>query len=141
MQDHIQTLLTYLQGEGYSAHLDDDGDIAFKREGLQYVLCFDQSDPGYGKLLLPNVYQIESQESLSRALIAMDEINRQMKVVKIYTVRDQVWLTVELWFADQTCWCPLLGRSMRALSHALMKFAEAINTHAPATTSARRLNA
>lgn len=141
MHDHIQTLLDHLQGEGFSAHLDEDGDIAFKREGLQYVLCFDESDPGYGKLLLPNVYEIETQDELHRAHIAMDEINRQMKVVKIYTVRDRVWLTVELWFEDQTCWCPLLVRSMRALSHALMKFAEAVNTSAPEPVPARRLNA
>ncbi|VVE15489.1 hypothetical protein PPN31114_02877 [Pandoraea pneumonica] len=141
MQDHIQTLLDHLQREGFSAHLDEDGDIAFKREGLQYVLCFDESDPGYGKLLLPNVYQIETQDELHRALVAMDEINRQMKVVKIYTVRDHVWLTVELWFEDQTCWCPLLARSMRALSHALTKFAEAVNASTPKPVSVRRLNA
>lgn len=124
MTHHVQDLLDHLASEGFPAHLDADGDIAFKCEGFAYVLCFDADDAAYGKLVVPNVWSIDSEAELAQVLTALDNINRKMKVVKGHTQRDQVWFTVELWLDDQSQWKRFLPRAIRALTHALALLAQ-----------------
>ncbi|MES3024804.1 MAG: hypothetical protein V4857_24810 [Pseudomonadota bacterium] len=123
MNASVQTLLDHFQTEGFRAELDSDGDIRFKCEGLSFVLCFDAKDPGFGKLILANVWEIETPAELQLALTVLDNINRKVKVVKGHTQRDQVWFTVELWFDEQTRWTEYLQRAVRGLGHALTMFA------------------
>lgn len=124
MYHAIPTLLDYFKREGYVAHVDNDGDIVFKREGMNYALCFDREDPEFSKLLLPNVWRIDTPEERAFVLHAMNEINRRYKAIKIHTEDDQVWLAVEMWLVDQADWAVHLPRAVRALSHALFRFAE-----------------
>jgi hypothetical protein len=140
MQHAIPTLLDYFKREGYLAHLDDDGDIVFKREGMHYALCFDREDPEFAKLMLPNVWSVDTPQERAVVLHAMNEINRRYKVIKIHTVGDQVWLAVEMWLADQADWAVHFPRAVRALSHALFRFAEQMRTSAEAAREAPRLN-
>lgn len=118
-----QQLLQMLVEEGYQASLDSDGDILFRFEGMSYSLCFDSGDPQFGKLVLTNVWRIESQDELARVLVALDEVNRRLKVVKGHTIRDQVWFTVEAWIGEPGQWQPILPRAIRALAHGLSMFA------------------
>lgn len=124
MNHQVQGLLDFLGSEGFPARLDADGDIAFKCEGLAYVLCFDGDDPPYGKLVVPNVWAIEDGAELQRALLALDTVNRKMKVVKGHTQRDQVWFTVELWLDQPMRWTDVLQRAIRALAHGIGLFAQ-----------------
>lgn len=84
-------LLQHLRAEGYQAQTDSDGDIVFRFEGMGYVLCLDADDIQFGKLLLPNVWPIESPQEQQRVLVALDEVNRRIKLVKGHLVRGQVW--------------------------------------------------
>lgn len=119
-----QELLKYFSAEGYQASIDSDGDILFKCEGIGYALCFDSDDAGFGKLILPNIWHIDDQAELDRALSILDGINRRMKVVKGHTMRDQVWFTVEIWLGGQEQWSLYLQRAVRALAHAMREFGE-----------------
>ncbi|WP_181373124.1 hypothetical protein [Massilia glaciei] len=123
MDANVQTLLDHFESEGFRTELDSDGDIRFKCEGLGFVLCFDAKDPGFGKLVLANVWEIETPAELQLALAVLDNINRKVKVVKGHTQRDQVWFTVELWFDQQARWTEYLRRAIRGLGHALTMFA------------------
>jgi hypothetical protein len=115
----IEQLLTTLQADGFNAALDDDGDLAFRYEGRHYVLCFDNDDPLFSKLILPNIWELDSQQEFQRALAALDYLNRRLKLVKAHTVRDQIWLSMEMWMTDHGDWQQLLPRAIRAMSHAL----------------------
>jgi hypothetical protein len=123
MQAHIETLMNYFEAEGFRAERDADGDIRFKYEGLSFVLCFDANDPAFGKLLLANVWQIDSPAELALALAVLDNLNRKVKMVKGHTQGDQVWFTVELLLDEQSGWTSHVQRCMRALAHALTLFA------------------
>lgn len=120
---HLDFLLDHLRGEGYQARLDSDGDIAFRFEGMSYALCFDDDDAQFGKLILPNVWAIDSPEELQRVLAALDEVNRRVKLVKGHAVRGQVWFCIEMLLADQRHWAGFVSRGMRAISHAASMFA------------------
>lgn len=140
MQDQAARLFDYLRAEGYPAERDDDGDIRFKREGMTYALCFDADDPGFAKLILPNVWSIDSEPELQQALTALDQVNRRMKLVKGHTQARAVWFTIELLFDDQTAWERHLSRSVRAISHAVMTFADAMQGPRPAVAANPPLN-
>ncbi|WP_024972817.1 T3SS (YopN, CesT) and YbjN peptide-binding chaperone 1 [Ralstonia pickettii] len=126
MQDHATHLLDYLRAEGYPAERDDDGDIRFKREGMTYALCFDKDDPGFAKLILPNVWSIDSEPELQQVLAALDQVNRRIKLVKVHTQAGAVWFTVELLFDEQATWERHLSRSVRAIARAVMMFGDAM---------------
>jgi hypothetical protein len=129
---HIHDLLAQMTAEGFQASLDEDGDLRLKYEGMSYALCFDQDDPLFSKLVLPNVWALDSEQEFGRALAAVDEINRRLKLVKAHTVGDQVWLGVELWLPDPSGWRQLLPRALRSLSHGVHLLTEQMRA-APAS--------
>lgn len=139
MEAHIQTLMTYFDVEGFRAERDSDGDIRFKCEGLSFVLCFDANDPVFGKLILANVWEIDSAAELHLALTVLDNLNRKLKVVKGYTQGDQVWFTVEILLDQQSRWTEYLQRAMRGLGHALTLFAARMRDTAGADGPALRV--
>jgi len=129
---HIPELLAQMLAEGFQASVDDDGDLRLKYEGMTYALCFDPDDALFSKLVLPNVWQLDSEPEFSRALAAVDAVNRRLKLVKAHTIHDQVWLSIELWLPDPAGWGPLLPRALRSLSHGVHLLTEQMRA-APAT--------
>lgn len=128
-------LLDHLREEGYQANLDSDGDIAFRFEGMSYALCFDEDDAQFGKLILPNIWSIDSPGELQRVLAALDEVNRRVKLVKGHAVRGQVWFGIEMLLADQRHWAVFVARAMRAISHAASMFAAEMRASAVTATA------
>ncbi|ANH72982.1 MULTISPECIES: T3SS (YopN, CesT) and YbjN peptide-binding chaperone 1 [Ralstonia] len=124
MNHHVQHLLDYLRTEGYPAELDEDGDIRFKSEGMNYALCFDNDDPDFAKLILPSVWSIDSELEMQQALVALDEVNRRMKLVKAHTQAGSVWFTIELLFDDQIAWERRLSRAVRTIMRSVAMFAD-----------------
>ncbi|MGK5072002.1 hypothetical protein [Janthinobacterium sp. ZB1P44] len=118
-----EPLLRHLQAEGYQAQTDSDGDIVFRFEGMGYVLCFDADDGQFGKLLLPNVWSIDTAEELLRVRAALDEVNRRIKLVKGHVQRGQVWFCIEMLLLEQQHWTHFLARATRAMAHAASLFA------------------
>jgi len=119
----VDNLLNYLVSEGFPAQSDADGDLVFKSEGLDYALCFDKDDRHFAKVILPNVWQINDQAELNQALLMLDNVNRKLKVVKGYTVKDTIWFAVEVFQTDQTQLIVFIKRIIRLLAHAARIFA------------------
>lgn len=140
MNNHVQHLLDYLHAEGYPAELDEDGDIRFKREGMTYALCFDNDDPDFAKLILPNVWSIDSEPEMQQALAALDEVNRRMKLVKVHTQAGSAWFTIELLLDDQTAWERRLPRAVRTIVRAVAMFTDAMQRSRDAGQAGITLN-
>lgn len=137
----IPFLLDYLQSEGFQASVDSDGDIGFRFEGMSYALCFDADDAQFGKLILPNVWSIDTPEELQRVLAALDEVNRRVKLVKGYAVRGQVWFSIETLLQDQRHWAGFVLRSTRAIAHAASMFAAEMRASALAAQTVAKASA
>ena len=125
-----EPLLRHLQAEGYQAQTDSDGDIVFRFEGMGYVLCFDADDGQFGKLLLPNVWSIDTAEELLRVRAALDEVNRRIKLVKGHVQRGQVWFCIEMLLLEQQHWAHFLARATRSMAHAASLFASEMRASA-----------
>jgi len=116
----------YLAAEGYRWDVDSDGDVHFQREGRHYYIIIDASDAEFFRVVLPNIWPIESAAERQQVEAACDAVNRGAKVAKAYTLNDDVWLAVELFIGEENGWQPLFQRSLTSIDYALGVFVGAM---------------
>jgi hypothetical protein len=114
----------YLREEGYVPRVDDDGDVVFKKEGGTYILFADEEDKTYFRLVFPAFWEIESEDEDERARQAINELNADLKVIKLYVVRNNVWAGVEMFIDPIESFRATFPRSIRLLANAVNKFRE-----------------
>jgi len=74
----------------------EDDDVIFKYEGKTFLLNCDEEDKSFFRLLLPAFWEIESEEEERRALKAINAVNLRMKVIKVFSIHQNVWASVEM---------------------------------------------
>jgi hypothetical protein len=124
--DVARQMKAFLEDEGFKVEIDSDGDLVFRAAGLNYLLCFDQRDLQYARLMLPGVWEIEDGSGRARALAAADFVNRRCKLVKAHSVRNDLYLCVQLLTEPISCWKNVLLRCVRALGEARYMLVQAI---------------
>lgn len=120
--DPAQLFLDYLKLEGYSPVLDGDGDLRFQRNDLTYYIQFDRKDPEFFRLILPNIWSLDSMQERQRAYAAADSANARCKAAKVFVVKDHVWATIEMFLASQDQARPVIERCMNSLQRAMITF-------------------
>jgi len=127
-KEELQEMYTdFLDREGYNSWVDEDGDIQFKREGKTFFIEVDEDDAEFFRVVLPNIWPIESEEEREQVLYACDVANRRVKTAKIYTVRDNVWISVEVFEKDRDDYESYFDRCIKVVSLAADYFVEAMN--------------
>lgn len=118
--------LNYLKKEGYVPELDSDGDVKFKKEGYGYFIDISaqERDPHYLRIIFPNFWSIDNDLERLEVLAAADYVNSDIKVVKLYTVKDNVWATVEIFLANKQDFKEIFPRLMSVLSGGIESFAK-----------------
>lgn len=114
-KDLQKMYMDYLTTEGYRPEVDSDGDVQFKEEGKTYFIDVSADDQEYFRVVLANIWPIESEEERLRVLQACDYANATAKVCKAYTVRDNVWVGIEVFVAKPEDFKGIFKRSMSAL--------------------------
>ncbi len=118
----------YLKEEGYVPHLDNDGDIIFKSEGISYLLFQSEDDPEYFRLSLPFFWSIDNPGERQRAMAAATTVNAEVKVVKLYLVDDNTWASVEMLIDPIENFRQVFPRCLRLLRHGVSRFTEIMKT-------------
>ena len=116
--------LNYLKEEGYAPSLDEDGDIKFKVEGKLYFLFIDDEDEEFYKLVFPNFWSVDDEPERDKIMHACVHAARTVKVVKVYTVRDNTWAVIEMFLASTDDIGTIFPRSLRALQAGVQSFVE-----------------
>ncbi len=114
--------MEYLTEEGYRPEIDADGDVQFKAEGKTYFINVVEDDPTYFRVVLANIWPIESEDERAQCLIAVDYSNAKSKVAKSYLVKDNIWVGIELFIAKPEDFKEVFRRSMGALSNGVAHF-------------------
>jgi len=107
--------MEFLTEEGYRPEIDADGDVQFKSEGKIYFMSVNDDDPTFFRLVLANIWPIESEMERTQVYIAVDHSNAQTKVAKAFTVKDDVWVGIELFLPEASDFKDVFERSMSAL--------------------------
>ncbi|MBK7383956.1 MAG: hypothetical protein IPI81_11615 [Flavobacteriales bacterium] len=119
----LQKMYTdFLAEEGYKPEIDSDGDVQFKSEGKTYFINVVEDDPTYFRVVLANIWPIESEEERAQCLIAVDYSNAKAKVTKSYLVKDNIWVGIELFLPKTEDFDDVFRRSMSALGNGVTHF-------------------
>ncbi|HOI00363.1 MAG TPA: hypothetical protein PLE85_07430 [Bacteroidales bacterium] len=110
-----QMYVNFLKDEGYKPEVDDDGDVKFKREGRTYFILVQETDMEFFTIILPNIWEIESEEERAKVIVACDASNAKTKVTKVYSFKDNVWVTVELFIRQPEDFKGVFARAMNAI--------------------------
>jgi hypothetical protein len=73
-----------VKAEALRPVIDTDGDIRFKRGGLNYYVIIADAEPGFVRVVLPGLWEIESEEEQRAAVEASSYASRRSKVAKVY---------------------------------------------------------
>lgn len=114
---------SYLEREGYRPQLDEsDGEVTFKREGLTYSFYPDENDETFFALRLPAIYDV-TEENKAAVLEAIDKVNKDLKVVKLYTLADKtVFVAFEIFMDQSPEIDSIANRAIPLLAHARIAF-------------------
>ena len=111
----------FLRNEGFSPQETEFG-LAFKCEGKNFLLIYDDDDQQYFRLMMPCIFEMtdENEDAVYRA---MNEVNSSVKVIKAYIMcENEVWLGFEV-LVDTT---PVVGdfipRAISMLNGGARKF-------------------
>lgn len=120
-----ELMLNYLREEGFCPKEEEYG-LAFKCEGLNFVFFYDEDDDQYFRLMMPGIFDV-TEENFPAVLLAMNKVNSELKVVKVYTpVPDEVWAGFEVIVDTTPVLADFVPRGIAMLRAAQRKFYDAI---------------
>ena len=114
--------IDFLKGEGLEGTIDSDGDVQFTYDEHTFFFEVNETDNEFFRLVLPNVWAIESISEGLEAVQACDEVNRSMKCAKAYVTNDNVWIAVELFVNQPSDFEAVFDRCIEAVEDGLEKF-------------------
>ncbi len=118
-------ILEFLRNEGYCPTVNvEDGDIEFKKEGAWYYLTLYNDDAEYYRIHRDYFWGIEDETEKKQAYLAVNNVNRGIKVAKVYVVGEgeNISAVVDSFYHDATSFTLNFDRSMRALLSVLNDF-------------------
>ena len=116
--------MDFLEGEGMKGTIDGDGDVQFQYEDRTYFIEVNESDEEFFRVVLPNIWSIESISEGVQVVQACDVVNRTMKCTKAYTTNDDVWIAVELFVGRPDAFKSVFQRCLSAISSGVDAFIE-----------------
>lgn len=114
----VKPYLDFLVAEGFRPEVDEDGDIRFRHEGRTLFLFRDARDPQYFRVALPGAWECDSPEEETRALAAVNAVNRDLKVVKCVLVDGAVWISIEQFLDPPETFRPVFFRLLDIIGSA-----------------------
>lgn len=114
--------IDFLTAEGYKPTIDADGDIVFSKGAMTYFIAVRQDDPEYFSIVMPNFWEIESQQEYLQVLVAADSANAKSKVAKVYTLKNNTWAAVEIFVSKPEDFKVIFPRSLKAINEAIENF-------------------
>jgi hypothetical protein len=116
--------LRFLEKQGIEGWIDSDGDIQFKHNDRTFFIEVDEDDPHFFRIVLANIWPIESEMERLQALEAVDYANAQIKVTKAFIVRDNVWISVEVFLDELGDYEAFFDRSLSVIESGIDRFVE-----------------
>lgn len=121
----LNSFRNYLSSSGIEYSHNDDV-ISFSRNNLQYIFICEISDPYYFRLILPNVFDTNS--NVDEIYRYINNINLTFKAVKLYiTENNSVWISIEQFVYSSENITNLFERSITLLESVFNHFKENLN--------------
>lgn len=120
--------VAYLKKEGYLPEVTADGNVAFKCEGMKYVILADPEDSVFFRMLLPNFYSAVDDAARRDALAICNRVTSRIKVAKLIMGDDgRISASAELFAQSPEEVTKVLPRCISALQAAMQQYVKLVN--------------
>jgi hypothetical protein len=109
---------------GVASEVDGDGDVTFEYEEHSYFFEVNEDDTEFYRLVIPNIWPIESELERLSVLKAVNSVNMTKKVAKAYVVNDNVWIAVELFVDKPDDFIGQLERHLNVIEQSIELFVD-----------------
>jgi hypothetical protein len=117
--------MAYLQEEGYSPSIDDDGDVWFRVQGKNYYIIIDARDAEHFMILYPNFWLADTTRKRQQATLAASYATAKTKVARAYLgTNNYVSATSEVFLNDSEDYRYVFPRMLRSITTAVGYFEE-----------------
>lgn len=116
--------MDFLSDNGMEGWIDSDGDVQFDYNDRTYFIEVNEGDNEFFRVVLYNIWPIESNSEAVEVAFACDAVNREMKVTKAYTTNDNVWLACELFVGRPEAFKPVFMRCLEVIEQGVDTFVE-----------------
>ncbi len=128
---NLDTIKDYLEAEGYRPKYDEDGDLMFKAEGKTLFIDSTPNDEPFIRIMLPNIWEIESEAERLQAYRCASEVTMGIKSAKAYVnVHNNVHVTFESFYPNADAFCEVFHRCLSVTLGACNDFREAMRKEA-----------
>lgn len=112
----------YLSSEGLRPKETDFGYV-FEYQNLTFFIIWDDKDDQYLKIALPGIFNVDDNNR-DDALVAVNEVNKEWKVIKSVVTDDEVWVVAEQFVDKDPNLSDLVPRTINILMGGRMSFYE-----------------
>lgn len=112
----------YLSSEGLRPKETDFGYV-FEYQNLTFFIIWDDKDAQYLKIALPGIFNVDDNNR-DDALVAVNEVNKEWKVIKSVVTDDEVWVVAEQFVDKDPNLSDLVPRTINILMGGRMSFYE-----------------
>lgn len=125
-ESEIQEMyMVYLDNElDLDPWIDSDGDVQFEYNNHAYFLEVNEDDQQFFRIVMFNIWPIESETERVEVLYACDAVNRELKVVKAHLINDNAWLACEMYLPAPSDFESVMERSLNSIEDAVNTFVE-----------------
>jgi hypothetical protein len=117
-----QEVGAYLSSEGLRPKETDFGYV-FEYQNLTFFIIWDDKDDQYLKIALPGIFNVDDNNR-DDALVAVNEVNKEWKVIKSVVTDDEVWVVAEQFVDKDPKLSDLVPRTINILMGGRMSFYE-----------------
>lgn len=117
-----QEVGAYLSSEGLRPQETDFGYV-FEYQNLTFFIIWDDKDDQYLKIALPGIFNVDDNNR-DDALVAVNEVNKEWKVIKSVVTDDEVWVVAEQFVDKDPKLSDLVPRTINILMGGRMSFYE-----------------
>lgn len=124
-EDRLQSLyMDFLEDKGIPGRVDSDGDVQFEYNDRTYFIEVNENDNEFFRVVLFNIWPVESSSEAVEVAFACNEVNRQMKVAKAYITNDNVWMACELFVGNPADFEEVFERCLEVIDSGVEIFVE-----------------
>ena len=110
----------YLSNKNIDFTIESQCVISFKYKQHHYVMMYDDEDPNYFCICLPDVEASDTITDVIRT--KMNQISREYKVAKLIEVDNHVWITAETFVFNYVGIQSLFDRLISLLDRVLIDY-------------------
>ena len=95
----------------------------FEYQNLTFLIFWDDDDDQYLKIALPGIFNVDDNNR-DDALVAVNEVNKEWKVIKAVVTDDEVWVVAEQLVDKDPNLVDLVPRTIKILTQGRISFYE-----------------